>query len=125
MTAKKKTELEPVADMTIDEVTESITGYDELGIEEQYKLTLPELTLTKNTYKWTRAHVAIYLLHKGKRPAEAWKTALSLTVPEVQAYFPKSVADPDDITDESDEGKGDAAPVATPTTKRRSASQPA
>lgn len=120
----KKTPAEPVATITAEEVTESITGFDEIAIAANLKMTIVELVAPRHRYAWTRALIATYLTHTGTKPTVAWKTAMELTIVEVQSYFPETTADPDDITDESDEGKDDAVPAPSRTTKPRSASQP-
>lgn len=124
MTATKKPTPEPVADVTIDEITDSITGYDEIAIEDQLKLTFAELAQARNHFKWYRAHIAIYLVRKGTKAGVAWKTAMSMPQVELQTYFPKSLADPTDLIDESTEGKGDGTPAPSSTKKPPSASSP-
>lgn len=122
MTATQTTP-EPVAEISMDEVTESITGYDEIAIEENLKITFIELAIKRNHMKWVRAHVAIYLFHKGEKAAAAWKTAMSMPQKELQTFFPPT-GDPEDITDESESGKDDGKPTTPPTRKPRSASSP-
>lgn len=124
MTATKTPKLPPVADVSMDEITESITGYDEQMIEDHLKLTFAELALGKNHMKWARGHVAVWLVRQGDKPAEAFKKAMSLPQRELQTFFP-ATGDPRDITDESDSGKGEGAPESSPVKKQRSASSPA
>jgi hypothetical protein len=127
MTATKtpatKPTAEPVADVSMGEITDSITGYDEIAIEDNLKLTFIELAMKRNHMKWVRAHIAIYLFHKGEKAAVAWRTAMTMPQKELQTFFP-SDGDPDDVTDESDAGKGEGAAVTPPARRPRSASSP-
>lgn len=94
--------------LTLEEITESLTGFDEIAIE---KVTGHDLTAMQDTpVRMVRALVAIDLNRKADtgiaRYAEDYKQAMGMTMREVMDYF---ATDEEVLVDEpeTDSGKGE------------------
>lgn len=107
--------------ITIEEMSESITGFDELAIEKHMGLDLYQDGARKPV-GLVRSLVFVHQRRAGLSDADAKKHVLNMTVKQVNGYFEQSNdIDPQGDAD-SDSGK-DASPVeSTPLTSPPSAS---
>ena len=110
--------------VTAEEVTESVTGFDELAIEKHFDGFDIYTNGEDKPVRMLRALVFVHLRHTTEgKDADAAKTANSMTVAEVQAYFEEdNEANPSDPDTES--GKGDSQHNSEPNASPGSAWQP-
>jgi hypothetical protein len=73
-------------DQTQEQVTDSITGHDELAIAEHFGQTVADLAENAGTM-FVRCLVFVVKRHEGATDVEAKKAALDLTLGALQAYF--------------------------------------
>lgn len=79
--------------MTADEMFQSLTGFDEIGIEKAFGEDIS--VLTKRPTQYLRALIFIERKRAGDSHEVARKAAQELTMGEVLAYFPDAeVVDP-------------------------------
>jgi hypothetical protein len=95
--------------MSIDEMVESLNGYDEIAIEKAFGSDVSSL-LEKKPTMGLRALVFVDVRRGGVSDAEARKSAMELRLGEVQEYFPDE--DPEVTPDDpaTDAGKDDELP---------------
>lgn len=102
-------EVEPtkyVTELTILEMSESLTGYDELKIE--VKLEKPVEAIEGN-YTLIRALAAIHMIRGGAKEGIAWGKVMNMPASEIKRYFsPKT----DDEMDPGASGSGKDAPTS-------------
>lgn len=105
-TAAKKTtaQAEPTTPVTetLAEVMESVTGYDEIGVEKNLGISIEDMTGAgegekTQAIKLTRALIAVHRCHQGDNPTKAWHFALSMRMSDVQNYFAPAAKDDDDV----------------------------
>lgn len=96
-------------DVTADEMFESLNGFDEIAIANAFGAEVTELA-EKRPIGFVRALVFVDLRRKGSKDAEARSKALTMTVKEIETYFPEDEEEPmpDDPITES--GKDDSQP---------------
>lgn len=101
-------------DITIEEMTESLTGFDELAIAKHFGMEWMALGEAKPT-SLSRALVFVHLRREGKKDGDAYQGAMSMTLREASEYFADAEddVDPDDPTSES--GKDSSGPSEQPT----------
>lgn len=87
--------------LTATEVMESLTGFDEIAIEQQWGADISTLART-NVSKFSRALAFTLKRRDGLKDPEAKKEILGLTLGEVDAMF----ADDADDLPGSEAGKG-------------------
>lgn len=98
------------ADVTAEEVTESITGFDEIAVEKHFDGLDLYMDGERKPIKMLRALIFVHLRHTagehGKDTATA-EAAMAMPLSDVQAYFkPDTEANPADP--DTDSGKGDS-----------------
>lgn len=96
--------------MTLEEATESLTGFDEVAIEKLWGDDITTLLTTKVT-RAMRAVVFVLKRREGLNDKEAHAAAMALTLGEVGEYF---ADEPDEVMPEDPEtelGKGDSEPA--------------
>lgn len=87
-------------ELTWQEVLDSVTGYDEIGLKNTFHTTFDEIggygdkDAPVNESLLVRALIGVHRLHEGDAPAVAWSKALSATRAELKVYF--TPADPGD-----------------------------
>lgn len=92
----------PVTTATLPETMDSVTGYDEIGIEQNLGTSLEVMAgddkrgIPTQAIKLTRAMIAVHRMHEGDAPAKAWRYALSMRFGDVQQYFTDVPGDDDD-----------------------------
>lgn len=84
---------------TLDDVSRSLTGYDEIAIENVFRRSITDLSGTLQS----RALLFTLKRRSGMRDTEAFKDAMSMVLGEVQAQF----AEPE-LDDEGDPGKDES-----------------
>jgi hypothetical protein len=84
---------------SIEEVTRSLTGYDELAIQKHFKADWTALAET-SPVAVTRALVFVMERRRGLTDQDAYKAAMGLTIGECTARFA-------DTDEQDDEGKGE------------------
>lgn len=104
------------ADVTAEEVTESVTGFDEIAVEKHFHGLDLYMDGEAKPVKLLRALIFVHLRHTagehGKDAATA-EAAMSMTLRDVQDYFkPDTEANPADPDTES--GKGDSQVESEP-----------
>lgn len=94
--------------MTYDEISESVTGFDEIAVQKHMQLDL--YTDGEARPVWLlRSLVFVHLRHQGANDDDAKKQALGLRLGDVNDYFdsPPTKDDDDDQPDpETASGKG-------------------
>lgn len=96
--------------MTYDEISESVTGFDELATEKHFGIDLYTDGEAKPV-KLLRALVFVHMRHQGTSDETAKQQVMGMPLGEVNAYFdsPPADADDDDEPDpETDSGKGES-----------------
>lgn len=88
-----------------DEVMESLTGYDELAIEKAFGDEVESLIRKGRGLTYLRALVFAQELHGGAKHDEAKKTALTMTVKELNGRFREENEDGDPELPGSESGK--------------------
>lgn len=74
------------SDMTLEEITESLTGFDEIAIEKHAGEEL--LSMQNRPTRMVRALVGIDLMRKREISyPEAYKVAMGMPMKEVMEYF--------------------------------------
>lgn len=80
-----------VTELTYQEVLDSVTGYDEIGLKQNLHTTFEEIAGTDevpvNEAMLIRALIGVHRLHEGDTPSKAWKLALTTTRGELRTYF--------------------------------------
>lgn len=80
-----------VTELTYQEVLDSVTGYDEIGLKQNLHTTFEEIAGDDekpiNQALLLRALIGVHRLHEGETPSEAWTRALSATRGELRTYF--------------------------------------
>lgn len=106
-------EVEPVSELTIDEATGTLTGYEEIGIERHFGK--PWMTLAEaEPMTLVRALIFTIGTREGANAPEAKDQAMRMTLAEVMAYFTPDEDDRDPLEEEesdSEQGKGNAVPA--------------
>lgn len=97
----------PVTELTAEEVTESLTGFDEIAIEKMFGGFDPYTGGEKKPMTLMRSLIFVMQRRGGDKDPAAKAYAMALPVSEVNGYFTESEdeADPEDPDTES--GKGD------------------
>lgn len=107
---------------TRPEVGDSITGHDELAVEQHLGFDIYAI-VGKQPAKYRRALIFIHLRHEGLSDEEAKKAALDLSIGEAWDYF----AEVDEIDPEepdTEAGKDSSPAESVPPTSPGSASSP-
>lgn len=71
---------------SFDEMLESLTGFEEIGIEEAFGADITALMLT-NVTKAQRALVFVVKKREGLKATDARKAVLEMRLGDVQAFF--------------------------------------
>jgi hypothetical protein len=93
---------------TADEVLESLTGYDELAIEKAFGSDVESIMSSGKGLVYLRALVFAQELHGGAKHDEAKKTALTLTVKDLNGRFRDDTDGDDPDLPGSESGKDGA-----------------
>lgn len=80
--------------LTANEVSESLTGFDEIAIKQQFGGTIRTLTQEDPT-QYMRALVFVLERRGGKKDAEAYHVAQSMSLIEVKDRLPQEDANAD------------------------------
>lgn len=89
------------SDLTVLEVSDSLTGFDEMAISQHFGCPVSELMET-DASMWGRSLVFVLKRREGLSDDDARNAALSMTIKGVADYFPK----------ESEESGKDEPPAA-------------
>lgn len=119
-TASTRRKSAPVSKISLDELTDSLTGYDELAVEQAFGADIYDL----GSIRQIRAGIFCHRRRQGDKHDEAKKFAMGLTVRAVLDYFPDPEAEPvmPGVGPETEEGKGAEQPVSEPQSSQPSAS---
>lgn len=97
-------------DITAGDMFLTLNGFDELAVAKAFAADIAELR--NSPMRFLRALAFVHQRRNGAKDADAYKTAMTLTVAEVGDYFADDEPDPADLLDpddpETDEGKDDA-----------------
>lgn len=107
--------------LTFEEMSESITGFDEIAVEKHMEIDLYQ-DGERKPVKLVRALVFVHLRRQGISDTDAKDQVQGMTVKQVNAYFDQNQdLDPDGDAD-SESGKDAAPPAAEPPNSPPSAS---
>lgn len=98
-----------VTQLTIEEMVESLTGYEELAVAKHFGDEVGKLLDSKPTMGLRSLIFAHVARDEGMRPELAKKTAMDLTVKAVSTYFRDDTDDEIDPVDLETESGKDAA----------------
>lgn len=104
--------------ITADEMTESLTGFDEIAIEKAFG-DVWETLANRRPSTFNRALIFVHFTREGQNANEARKAALTLTLGQTTSFFTDEDDDPEDET-----GKDEQPPASEPTSSQPSASLP-
>lgn len=91
-------------DITVEEMLNSLTGFDEIAVSKAFGLDVFTL-LDTTTITGGRALVFVHKRRQGMSDTEAKAAALSMTVRETDAYFAAEPTEIDAEAPETDAGK--------------------
>lgn len=97
----------PKTELTVEEMVDSLTGWDELAIEEHLKRPIDGM---RSNYTVGRALIGVHLTREGQKAGVAFKAAMAMPNSEVSKYFTKKSANDDDLLVPSESGKDAAKP---------------
>lgn len=92
--------------LTATDAALSLNGYDEIAIAKAFGCDFTELK--DRPVMFLRALMFVMERRAEAKDAEAFKTAMSATATEVNAYFPDETPDLDPEDPDTESGKGDA-----------------
>lgn len=99
--------------LTAEEVTESITGFDEIAVDKHFGGFDLYTDAEAKPVVSLRALVFVHLRHNGMPDKDAHKTVMEMPLKAVHDYFEQDdEANPSDPDTES--GKGDSQPETEP-----------
>lgn len=104
--------------MSIDDMADSLTGFEEIAISEAFGAELFDLS----SMRMVRALVFVHHLRQGLKHADAKRTTLGLTVKQVGEMFPDDEEEPMPEEPITESGKDDSRPENEPTNSPPSAS---
>lgn len=111
-------------ELTVSDVTDSLTGFDEIAIEKHMGMDI-YTDRARKPVMLMRSLVFVMKRREGLSDVDAHKAALGMTVTEIHDFFPD---DPDDEIDpeapETPEGKDDSQPETAPAVSPTSVSAP-
>jgi hypothetical protein len=110
--------------LSAEEFMDSLTGFDEIGIQKVFGAKPIELG-RKDRSGLMRGLYMIAQRREGLSEAEAKKAALGATLKEVGDFFPDAEDEPMPEDPATESGKDERLPEPTPKTSPASASQPA
>lgn len=90
---------------TVDELLNSLTGYDELAITKAFDKSIFELAEQAASH-YLRALIFVTELRAGKKADEAKKSVLSLTIRQAQDFFSDEPDEPTPDAPITSAGKG-------------------
>lgn len=94
---------------SMEEFVESLTGFEEIGIEEAFGQGIVQLLETKATMA-ARALIFVDRKRSGLKAQEARKAALEMRLGDVQDYFVDEQPEVDEENPVTAEGKDDGLP---------------
>lgn len=105
-------------DQTVEELADSLTGFDEIAIKKAFGVPFSALApneqgLGGDVFQFLRSLIFVHRRREGENDVTAYNTAQSLKTGEVNAYFAEESAE---------SGKDSSAPETTPTTSQPGAS---
>jgi hypothetical protein len=106
-TSEPAAETWPKTELTVEEMVDSLTGWDELAIEEQLKKPIDGM---KSNYTVGRALIGVHRMREGEKPGVAFKAAMAMPNGDVSKYFTKKTANDNDLLVPTEAGKEAAKP---------------
>lgn len=95
--------------ITITEMTNSLTGFEEIAAAKAFKAEMEDLV---NSSKFGRALVFVDLRRRPMPDTEAYEQAMSMRLGDVNTYFAEEGDDVDEEDPDSESGK-ESAQLAT------------
>ncbi|MEU4391645.1 hypothetical protein [Kribbella sp. NPDC023855] len=92
----------PKTELTVEEMVDSLTGWDELAIEEQLKKPIDGM---RSNYTVGRALIGVHRMRAGEKAAIAFKAAMEMPNGDVSKYFTKKTANDNDLLVPTEAGK--------------------
>jgi hypothetical protein len=108
------------SDQTVEELADSLTGFDEIAIRKAFGATFASLSPNEkgeggDVFQFLRALVFVHRKREGDNDITAFNAAQGLTTGEVNSYFAEESAE---------SGKDDSTPEVRPTSSQPGASTP-
>lgn len=105
----EQTQEQELVRQSMTEVTESLTGFDEIAIEQAFGAGIGDLLENKAT---TAARALLFVLRRrdGLKDGEARKVVMEMRLGDVQDYFDTGDEHEDEDSPVSEPGKGDGSP---------------
>lgn len=98
-----------VTTMTLEEMAESLTGFEELGIESHFGQPVSNLLEAKPTIG-IRALIFTVRTREGMSTHDAKNAAMALTLKQAMGFFAEAEQDFDPENPDSQSGKGGSQP---------------
>ena len=95
------------AEITADEMYESLTGFEEIAIEKAFGEPIEDLASTRVT-SFGRALVFVHHTREGMNAKDAKEAAMRLRIRDVEAFWAEGEDEPMPEEPLTDEGKGGA-----------------
>lgn len=89
----------------IDEVLESINGFEEVAVEKAFGADPIELAQGQKLMKFTRAMVFVVKKREGLNDLQARQAAMEMTMADLQTFFVMSDDDDEDPKEETSSAK--------------------
>lgn len=110
----------PQCDQTVEEIADSLTGFDEIAIKKAFGVPFSALAPDEkgqggDVFQFLRSLAFTHRRREGDNDVTAYNAAQGLTTAEVNGYFAEESAE---------SGKDSSAPEQTPTSSQPGASSP-
>ena len=108
---------------TLNEILESMTGFDELAIDKHLGIDVFKIAASgEKALFLQRAMIFVNLRHSGVTDTDAYKQSMEMSVKQTQDYFEADTDIDPEGDEDSESGKGAAGSVSAPVTSLPSAS---
>lgn len=107
-------------DQTVEELADSLTGFDEIAIKKAFGVPFSALAPNEkgvggDIFQFLRSLIFVHRRREGDNDVTAYNAAQAMTTGEVNGYFAEESAE---------SGKDSSAPEETPTSSQLGASSP-
>lgn len=97
----------PQTDQSVDDLLNSLTGFDELAINKAFGADVFDLAERQPTM-YVRALIFIHFTRAGQDAGAAKKASMGMTIKQAQDFFPEGDEEFDPETPVTEAGKKDA-----------------
>lgn len=103
----------PMAELTADDMFESLTGHEEIAVKQMFGRTAVDLSQV-DPLQFMRALIYVEQARRGLKDKQAWNAAQSLTLGQAADYFADDEPEPMPEDPSTDQGKGELATESEP-----------